>query len=124
MIGRVVAAIGVLTIVATLAIGAFGSPELRGRVAEDGPACPFRAATGQPCAFCGMTHATLSLGHGELDAALTEHPLAPVVLAGMLAVFALAAAGRGDALTRGRRPALILAAVAIVWAVKLASGGA
>lgn len=31
--------------------------------------CPFRAATGLPCPGCGMTHAFVCLGHGNLPLA-------------------------------------------------------
>ena len=31
--------------------------------------CPFRAFTGLPCPGCGMTHAFVALGHGNLAAA-------------------------------------------------------
>jgi len=116
---RAAGALALGSLLVVLAIGAFGSPSLRASVAEDGPACPIREATGHPCAFCGMTHATLALGHGDLQAALDAHPLAPLVLAGTIAIFALAAAGRADVLTKRRAPALILAAIAVIWAVKL-----
>jgi hypothetical protein len=109
----------IVAVLAVLAIGMFGSPRLRARVAADGPSCPFRAATGEPCAFCGMTHATLALGHGDLDDALAAHPLAPLVLAATLVAFALIAAGRGEVLGRGRRPMVIVAGIAVVWAVRL-----
>jgi hypothetical protein len=38
-------------------------------------ACPFRAATGVPCATCGMTRAFVALAHGEVGAALAVSPL-------------------------------------------------
>ena len=39
------------------------------------PTCPFRAATGLPCASCGMTHALVHLARGELASALRSSPL-------------------------------------------------
>ena len=102
-----------------LAIGAFGSPTLANRVATDGPGCPFRIATGVPCPFCGMTHATLALGGGHWSAALAAHPLAPLVLAGVLGALAVIAIGRADLLTRGRRPLAILVAISAVWLIRL-----
>jgi hypothetical protein len=41
--------------------------------------CPFRAATGFPCASCGMTHAFVHLARGELAAALGANPLGAVL---------------------------------------------
>ncbi|MBK9037522.1 MAG: DUF2752 domain-containing protein [Myxococcales bacterium] len=102
-----------------LAVGTFGSDALRARVVEDGPGCPFRTATSWKCAFCGMTHATVALGHGDVRAAFAEHPLAPAVLAAMIYLCGLIVLGRGDALVRGRRPQLILGAIAAIWIVNL-----
>lgn len=118
---RVASVIALGSALAVLAIGAFGSPSLRADVAEGGPACPLLAATGHPCAFCGMTRATLALGHGDVGAAVAAHPVAPLVLAGVIAIFAIAAAGRAEVLTARRRPLWILAGIAVIWAFKLAA---
>ncbi|HUK65900.1 MAG TPA: DUF2752 domain-containing protein [Anaeromyxobacteraceae bacterium] len=49
--------------------------------------CPFKTATGIPCATCGMTHAFVYLAHGELRAALSASPLGALLAAmGWLAV--------------------------------------
>lgn len=37
--------------------------------------CPLRAATGIPCATCGMTHAFVALAHGEVRRAVAASPL-------------------------------------------------
>lgn|GEM_PF-2035850 len=116
---RAAAAVWIAAMLSVLAMGAFGSPGLRARLAEDGPGCPFRMATSVRCAFCGLTHATLALGHGDLPAAFGYHPLAPFLLLAMLAACAAIALGRGDALLVGARPYLILGVVAVVWAVNL-----
>lgn len=105
--------------VGALAVGAFGSDATRAWAVEDGPGCPFRTATGWKCAFCGMTHSTVALGHGDVRAAFAEHPLGPVVLALMIAACAAIVWGRSDALMRGRRPHLILAVVSLIWIVNL-----
>lgn len=104
-----------------LGVGALGSAAQRTALVEDGPACALRATTGLECPFCGMTHATVALGAGELGAAFDAHPLAPIVLAGSIAVLALVAAGRSATLLAGRRPWLLLVAVALVWAARLAA---
>jgi hypothetical protein len=55
--------------------------------------CPFRAATGLPCASCGMTHAFVLLARGEFGPALAASPLGAILAAGAWA-FALADAAR------------------------------
>jgi Protein of unknown function (DUF2752) len=37
--------------------------------------CPLRGLAGIPCATCGMTHAFVSLAHGEVVRALAASPL-------------------------------------------------
>lgn len=118
---RAAAALWMAVMLATLAVGAFGSAELRARLAEDGPGCPFRSATTIRCAFCGMTHATIALGHGDWRAAFADHALAPVVLLLMLAACAAITFGRGDALMVGRRPYYILLGIGLIWAINLLS---
>jgi hypothetical protein len=58
-----------------------------------GYVCPFRAATGLPCATCGMTRAWVALAHGEIPRALSASPLGALLAAAAWA-FALAAALR------------------------------
>jgi len=41
----------------------------------DLPVCPLALVAGIPCPGCGLTRATLSLLHGDLQAALRFHPL-------------------------------------------------
>lgn len=115
---RVTAGLWLAFMLAGLAVGAFGSDAQRAWVTEDGPGCPFRTATTIKCAFCGMTHATVALGHGDLDAALAYHPLSPLVLALMFYVCGAIVLGRG-AVARGRRPWLILGVIAAIWIVNL-----
>ena len=83
------------------------------------PGCPFKAVTGINCPFCGMTRATLALGAGDWHAALGFHALAPLVLAGMLALMAVIVVGRSDVLMRGRRLTWILGAIAAIWVLRL-----
>ena len=118
-LARVAAGVWLVAIAAALAVGAFGSASTRARVAAGGPACPFRWATGVDCPFCGMTHATVALGAGELRGALVFHPLAPVVLVALVGVLAIVAAGRGDVLVRDRRPLAIVAVIAALWIARL-----
>jgi uncharacterized protein DUF2752 len=118
-LARVAAGLWAAMIVATLVIGALAPADWRAAVANDGPGCPFRATTGVDCPFCGMTRATVTLGGGDLGAALALHPLAPLVLAGVFALMIVVAIGRTDALLRGRRPLILLAAIAAVWIARL-----
>jgi len=60
---------------------------------EIGYRCPFRAATGIPCATCGMTHAFVLLARGEVGRALSASPLGALLAAGTWA-FALLALAR------------------------------
>lgn len=103
-------------------IGAVGPARWAIAIAQDGPGCPFRAVTGVDCPFCGMTRATLALGRGDWRAALALHPLAPLVLAGVLGLLAIIAVGRADVLLRGRRPLALLGAILAIWAFRLAVG--
>ncbi|HVK71897.1 MAG TPA: DUF2752 domain-containing protein [Kofleriaceae bacterium] len=116
---RVAAALWGACALGGLAVGAAGPPSWRAAVADGGPGCPLRALTGVACPCCGMTRATLALGAGEVDHALALHPLAPLVLLGTLVACALVATGRADVLSRGRRPRLLLAALAAIWLVRL-----
>ncbi len=51
--------------------------------------CPFRAATGLPCASCGMTHAFVALARGDAAGAWGASPLG-ALLAGGAWLYALA----------------------------------
>jgi hypothetical protein len=108
--------------VVTLLVGAIGPSHWRTVIAQDGPGCPLHAITGIDCPFCGMTRATLAMGHGEWRAALALHPLAPLVLAGVLGLLAITALGRSDLLLRGRRPLWLLGAILAIWVFRLAVG--
>jgi hypothetical protein len=66
-----------------------------------------------------MTRATLALGGGDWDGALALHPLAPIVVVGTIALMAIVAAGRADALLRGRRPLVLLGVIAAIWILRL-----
>jgi len=44
------------------------------------PVCAFRALTGRPCVFCGMSHAVAYAIRGDLASASTAHPAWFVVL--------------------------------------------
>ncbi len=61
-------------------------------------ACPIRAATGQWCPGCGLTRATHHLFRGNVAQALSFNLFAPLVLAALVAVWAVwlwVATGRG-----------------------------
>ncbi len=118
-LSRVVAAAFGLALLAGLAIGALGPASWRVAIGSHGPACPFHAVTGVDCPFCGMTRATLALGAGDVRGALALHPLAPVVVIGTLALLVIVALGRGDLLLTGKRPLALLAAVAVIWILRL-----
>lgn len=116
---RLAAALWAGCILFGLAVGAAGSAAAQGTLVNDGPGCPLRAMTGLPCPFCGMTHATVALGGGHWREALGFHPLAPLVLAGMLALMAMIIIGRSDVLSRGRRLPWILGAIGAIWVARL-----
>lgn len=99
-----------------LALGAFGSAATRHELAEGGIPCPFKLLTTIPCPFCGITHATLALGQGDLVEALRWHPLAPVVLGLMVWGSAMLALGRP---VRGLSARWMLVLVGVVWGANL-----
>jgi hypothetical protein len=103
-----------IAVIAGLAIGACDGAAARA-LADGGPACPFRALTGVPCPFCGMTHAVLALGRGDLRGALAANPAAPLVLVIVLAVAIAIASGRGAAILRGGRGRALVVILAIAW---------
>ena len=114
---RWAAALVLAAIAGGLVAGALGAS-----VGDGGIGCVFRAITGVDCPFCGMTHATVALGGGDLRGAHAAHPLAVVVLIGVIALLAVVAAGRGERLLRGRRPLALLAVLVAVWAARLVLG--
>jgi hypothetical protein len=59
-------------------------------------ACPFRAATGWDCPFCGGLRGTYSLLHGDVLTALDHNVLLPLYLAVGLAI-AVSVVWRGSA---------------------------
>jgi hypothetical protein len=116
---RAVAAAWAGAIVFGLVAGAVGSASLQEAVEHDGPGCPFRTMTGVDCPFCGMTRATLAMGGGHWNRALSLHPLAPFVLAGTFAIMVLVLLGRGDVVWRGRRIWVVLGVIGAIWLLRL-----
>jgi len=96
------------------------------------PLCPFRAATGLPCASCGMTHAFVHLSRGEVGAALLASPLGAVLAASAWLGSSLDLARLALGLPRPALPEPVLrraaraglAAVALNWAWLLWRGTA
>lgn len=66
------------------------------------PHCVFRAVTGVPCPFCGMTTGTLALLHGDVAGAFAANPGAPV----LAVMFVVLAATRFGELGRAWRAVL------------------
>src|SRR5215218_5103990 len=91
---------------------------LVGSVLELGTLCPLRRATGVPCPLCGLTTGVWAAAHGDVSAALTAHPLALPVIAGL----ALAWTPWGvDAIGRlGRRTPALVVVLSLVWFARLA----
>jgi Protein of unknown function (DUF2752) len=86
------------------------------------PGCVFRAVTGLPCPFCGLTHSMMAWGQGDLGAVVAQNPLGLLLLP--LAVVLLVVGVR--AMLRRRRfawpvPALWagLALLVVSWAVQI-----
>ena len=105
---------------------------------EAGPSfCPFRVWSGLPCPGCGLTRSVVALAHGDLAGSLYFHPLGVAVVLALLAVavaeLALAArrlqAGQAsgspstaallDRAARGPLPWVAVAALALVWVVRI-----
>nr|HEX4319116.1 DUF2752 domain-containing protein [Kofleriaceae bacterium] len=116
---RIAAGVWAATMVFGLAVGALGSASTQRAIVSDGPPCPLKTVTGIDCPFCGMTHATVALGRGDWSGALHAHPLAPLVLGGMLVLMAMIVVGRSDAVMRGRRIYVLLGAIAAIWLLRL-----
>ena len=69
---------------ATLAAACAGAaglvyPAVMAHTGGQGLPCPWRALTGIPCPFCGMTTATVALTHGRWPAAAAASPLVYLV---------------------------------------------
>ncbi len=90
--------------------------------------CPFALCTGMACPGCGMTRAASNLIRGDIGAAITYHPLIPLVAAQLLGGwvwFMLRRSGRvGPMSQKMLNLTLFGTAVALlaVWAVRMASG--
>ena len=111
--------------VATLGAAAAGA--LAGVPAGEGMPCLFRAVSGEPCPFCGLTHSVMALGDGDIGLSLALHPLGMAALA--LAVLVLVAVAVAFARRRrvGWRRGTVVAGGAVVvtaWTFTLIGGGA
>jgi hypothetical protein len=84
-------------------------------LADGGTWCPFRAATGLPCPFCGATRAFVLAGHG--DARFLDYGAVWVLVAVALVVAGLVR--RRPAAGRWTWPA-VAGVVAVAWAWALA----
>lgn len=59
--------------------------------------CPFRLWTGLPCPGCGLTHAFLALGHGDVAAAMRFNALGlPLYLLGLVWIAHATLGHRGE----------------------------
>jgi hypothetical protein len=86
--------------------------------------CPILFVTGFACPLCGMTHATVALGAGDLGAAFDAHPLFPLVLA--FVIWGGVQLARGQPLAIGGRRVplpVLLAGIAVVWVVNAVAFG-
>ena len=54
----------------------------------------------------------------DLASALHYHPLAPLVVGGMLALMVMIALGRGGVALRGRRIYVVLGVIAAIWVLR------
>ena len=89
-----------------------------------GPACPFRAVTGLPCATCGMTHAFVALAGGRVGEALAASPAGALLAAAAWAYAALALARSALDLPWPARPERAWRALAAAGAGAVALGWA
>jgi Protein of unknown function (DUF2752) len=118
------------TVVGGLSVAVAGNV-LLGVLAHDGAAldgpglCPFLAATGLPCPFCGMTRSLFALGQGRLDASFDFSPLGPLLplAAALAAGWILVTRARAGPL---RVPRYLAAAGAMLlmvsWTYQLSKG--
>ena len=110
---------------------------------EAGPSfCPFRVWSGLPCPGCGLTRSVVALAHGDPVGSLYFHPLGVAVVLALLVVvvaelvlaarrvWAAQASGSPSAATlstaalldraaRGPLAWVAVAALALVWAVRI-----
>jgi hypothetical protein len=90
--------------------------------------CPFALGTGLACPGCGMTRAASLFIRGDLGAAMSYHPLIPVILAQAIVGwgwFALRRSGRVRPMSsRALNITLFGTALAllVVWGLRLAMG--
>ncbi len=92
------------------------------------PLCPYRLVTGHTCPGCGLTRAVGALLRGRWHEAVTLHPLAPVVVA-LVVAGCLAYVVRGDRFRRAAQsPAgaitagLLAGALVVTWVLRVRSG--
>ncbi|HYF46767.1 MAG TPA: DUF2752 domain-containing protein [Acidimicrobiales bacterium] len=90
---------------------------LAGTAFELGVLCPLRRVTGVPCPLCGLTTGSWELAQGDVVDAVTAHPLAPAAVA--LLVLAWTPWGPGAVAAVRRRPAALVALLAVVWLARL-----
>ncbi len=100
-----------------------------GMVGDDGPTlCPFALFTGIACPGCGMTRAAATLMRGDVGAALTYHPLVPLVVAQLLAGwvwYLLRRKGKVRAMKPVTFNLLLIANLLVlvgVWVIRLTNG--
>ncbi|HEV7504248.1 MAG TPA: DUF2752 domain-containing protein [Thermoanaerobaculia bacterium] len=90
--------------------------------------CLLRRVFHLPCPGCGMTRAFAALAKGDWRAAVSLHPLAPVVAAELVlgwAAWGLALASRRPVRLPGRLDGLLLAnlaALVALWLGRVATG--
>jgi len=113
-----------------LSAGLVGSvyPVIMAHTGDRGLSCPFRALTGVPCPFCGLTTATVALVHCHWATATATSPLAYLVaglVVGTTPVLALRVAGVAkpprpwSVQARKRVGYAALAIVAMSWVFQL-----
>jgi hypothetical protein len=88
------------------------------------PTCPWALVTGRPCPGCGMTRAAGALAHGDVAAAITMNPTAPLtvpVSAAVVFFFLAAYVYDGNSRVNATLPrAAALATIAVLYAVWIA----
>jgi hypothetical protein len=113
---------------AGVAAASVGLVAAAGGFGDDGPVlCPVRNLTGGYCPGCGLGRACGALANGDVSAALSYHPFAPLLLLqavviGGLLLFGSPAAGRW---LWNRLAPLVVAnggALAALWVGRLLTG--